>query len=468
MKTLSRRDFIRAGAASSFLFGATALPAQTRTSPTRPSRAKNLILVVSDGMSMGTLCMAEAFHRRQTGRSTHWFELYGRPGATRALMDTACASSLVTDSAAASTAWGSGVRVANGFINIAPDGSRLKPIFHRARAAGLATGLATTATITHATPAGFAAVVERRNDEADIAPQYLEHQVDVLLGGGAPFFSARNRRDGRDLFGDFASAGYQVLRDRRSLLKAGAPARMLGIFADSHLPYTLDHRASVDDSTIIPTLAEMTRAALATLSAGDRRFILQVEGARVDHAAHANDLGGLLHDQLALDAALGEVIAFCEQHPDTLLLVTSDHGNSNPGLNGTGGAYANTDRLFEKLAAFRQTNVWALSMLGKESTAETIRSVVHQATQLSLEDEEVALLQKALRAEHREGYRVRNAPLITLGQLLGNHTAVGWNGVSHTNDFTELVCWGPSSITVPNLMRNTDINTLMREALGIG
>ncbi|PTX91682.1 alkaline phosphatase [Opitutus sp. ER46] len=478
MSPFSRRDFLRAGLTGSALLlpvSLRATPAVAPAAPRRePGRARNLIFLVADGMSLGTLTLAERYRRRQEGRGMHWLSVYDRPDLRRALMDTSSASSLVTDSAAASSAWGCGHKVKNGAINMSPDGQSHRPILPLARDAGKATGVVTTATVTHATPAGFTAQAAARVDELEIATQYLGVGLDVYLGGGAKFFAAGARSDKRDLFGDFARAGYAVVRDAAGLRQAAGAPRLLGIFADGHLPYELDRRADPALAGSVPTLAEMARLALGRLAQHPEGFVVQIEGARVDHAAHANDVGGIIHDMLAFDDAIGVALEFAAGRDDTLVILTSDHGNSNPGLLGVGGSfdsrrgsYGDTMVCFDRIAQFRQTNVWALEELGPKSTAAQVRDRVHAATALALEDDEVELLRRALRKEHREGYRVRNAPLIALGQILANYTAVGWAGIAHTTDYVELAAFGPGSESIQGLVQNNALFGVMTRALGL-
>jgi len=478
MTSYPRRDFLRAGLAGSALLLGRPLhgaPEHPRPDRGHGGRARNVIFLVSDGMSLGTLTMAELYRRRHEDRGTHWLGLYERGDLRRALMDTSSANSPVTDSAAASSAWGCGHKVKNGSINIDPTGRPRPPILQQARAAGQATGLVTTATITHATPAGFAAQVSARVDEHDIALQYLAGRIDVLLGGGRRFFDPALRADGEDLFAEFGSAGYDVVRDRSSLQTAGTHAApLLGLFADGHLPYSLDHRADPHLARTVPTLAEMARTALARLAARPAGFVLQIEGARIDHAAHANDIAGLIHDQLAFDDAVGVALEFAAGRDDTLVILTTDHGNSNPGLNGSGGSfdsrggsYGDTQACFDRVARFRHTNVWALAELGPDSTARQVQDRIQEATDIALETEEIELLRRALRDEHREGYRVRNKPLIALAQVLANYTSVGWTGTQHTADYAELAAFGPGSESIHGLMPNTALFGVMVRALAL-
>ena len=163
-------------------------------------------------MSMGTLTCANLFSELTRKRQLAWAKMLANPSAHQALMNTRSLNSMVTDSSASASAWGSGSRVVNGALNILPDGKLLTPIYSLFAEKGWSTGLVTTAEITHATPAGFAIAIKSRGNSDGIAEQYLDRKVDVLLGGGSKFFSPNKRKDKRDLRGDFATAGYTVIR----------------------------------------------------------------------------------------------------------------------------------------------------------------------------------------------------------------------------------------------------------------
>lgn len=470
---LSRRSFLSTAALGALGAGlplrfSAAAPRTTHSASREPGRARNLILVVSDGMSTGTLTLAEQFRHRRDGRDTEWIKLFRDPTIRRGLMDTGSASSLVTDSAAASSAWGGGLRVNNGSLNIGPAGQRPAPLFTLARAEGRAAGLVTTASITHATPAGFAINAPGRDAESDIADLYLKTGIDLFLGGGNAFFDPALRADKHDAYAAFRAAGYQIARDRSALVAAPA-GRLLGVFANRHLPFTLDHAADHALVAAIPSLAQMTEIALNRLasSGGENGFVLQIEGARIDHAAHSNDFSGLVHDQLALDDALAFVRRFTAERDDTLVVITTDHGNANPGLHGHGLTYDDSDALFAQTFSARQTNDWILRGLSAETSAETIRERVNHAATVTLSDDEVDLLGRALRGNYGEGYRARHSPIVVLGQLLSNHYAIGWSGADHTSDFVPVLAYGPGSEHLGSFLLNTELHGLMTHALDL-
>src|SRR5690606_915024 len=128
--------------------------------------------------------MANILSERRDGKLSEWISLYHENKVTRGLMDMTSADSHVTDSSAASSSWGGGVRVNNGAVNVSPDGTHNKPILQKFKAAGKAVGCVTTVEITHATPSGFSLSSDRRSDMAGFAVQHLSLGFDVLMGGG--------------------------------------------------------------------------------------------------------------------------------------------------------------------------------------------------------------------------------------------------------------------------------------------
>jgi alkaline phosphatase len=471
---VSRRSFLKKGIALPALAVAPTIWAGSGRNgsvavPTS-GNARNVIFMVSDGMSAGTLAMADHLRRRRDGHASHWISLYEKDTAhrvRRGMMDMASLDAVVTDSAAAASSWGCGHRVNNNSVNMAPDGREHRTILEIFRDAGKKTGLVTTTTITHATPAGFSANVPSRAMQDRIAEQYLERQYDVLLGGGNEFFDAGRRRDGRDLYAAYRAAGYGVVRDRAGLSAAPSQGRLLGIFHDGHLPYTLDHVNDTQLAQAVPTLAEMTRAALQRLDADPNGFILQVEGGRVDHGAHGNDASAMLFDQVAFDDAIEAVLQFTDNRDDTLVIITSDHGNGNPALNGMGSGYLQSDPSFDRLLTFRHTNNWILSGLNAESSISAIKERVEAATGLEFTDRQAWDLLDAYRGQFRPTFSLMSSASAVMGQIMANYTAVSFTSGNHTSDFVELAAFGPGSEVITGFTRNTDMFNIMLAAVGI-
>jgi alkaline phosphatase len=466
---IARRDWLK----SAGLCGATVLlgtgHSAAQTPPPHGGKVRGVVFMVSDGMSHGVLQLAESFSQITRKRGTEWWRLFNDPTTARGLMDTASANSLVTDSAAASSAWGCGQRVNNGAINISPQGKALEPIAAVLKKSSPATriGLVTTATVTHATPAGFASNVAKRADENDIAPQYLE-RVDVILGGGSGFFNAASRPDKRDLRADFAKAGYATVNDRNQLT-ASRDKKLLGTFTRGHLPFSIDRAHDAGLTARVPTLAEMTDAALSRFLEEGNPFLLQVEGARIDHAAHLNDIGALLADQLAFDDAITRVLAMTAGLDDILIVVTSDHGNANPGLNGMGMGYSESTQRFERISRFKASHERIFADWNKLKGADATRltGLVESALGLVLRKEEAAALHDILHQRKVvEWNHLLAKPEGLLGQFTGNHTAIGWTGTTHTSDTTLVSATGPQAARFSGIVKNTGVFTHLVELLG--
>ncbi len=420
--------------------------------------------MVSDGMSTGTLNMADLYLNRKYGRGSNWIDLYRTGRGSRAFMDTASASSLVTDSAAASSAWGGGVRVNNGAINVSANGEHHQPILQKLKSSGKSVGCVTTVPITHATPAGFCINIDSRGDQSKIAELYLPLKFDVMMGGGNDYFSADKRKDKKDMYQQFTDNGYTVIRDRDALLNLQTNKPILGVFGDDGLPYTLDRNNDQSLQQSVPTIAEMTKSAIAVLSENKNGFALQVEGGKVDWAAHGNDIGGLIYDQAAFDEAIGVALAFAEKDGNTLVIITTDHGNANPGLFYDDAANKN----FDNIQNFKHTNEWVLKQIQKNDTSGRVIDLIADAQHIAITADEANSLLKYYNATAEDGlYNTGNLPLRKLAEIQQKYTCVGWGSMEHSADYVEVAAFGAGSHLLKPFVKNTDLHTLMLTATGI-
>ncbi|MEM7756227.1 MAG: alkaline phosphatase [Planctomycetota bacterium] len=463
--SVDRRRFLTAAGATGAALLASNTHAQTQRSTSQTNnRARNVILLVADGMSAGTLQLADRYLRDHGQGPSHWVRLWSRPEVRRAAQMTHSANALVTDSAAAGSAWGSGVHVNNGAINFTPDNQEPTPLLVEAKAHNKATGLVTTTRVTHATPAAFVANVPRRSLEDDIARQMLERNVDLILGGGAKHFPPETiaLRPNTD-----------VLHTQAQLRAYAAntttkPRPVIGLFNNDHMRYEID-RLQQSAAEREPSLEDMTRVALAELDQAPNGFVLQIEGGRVDHAAHANDAAALVQDQVAFDHAIAAVDAFTQGRDDTLVLLTTDHANANPGLTIYGQPGI---RCWERLAKATHSFEWITERFAerdKDNTdpLDTFVALVEQAAAVKLTQAERDAIQRGvLDRQPTSPFRPLSQPLPVLGQVLANHFGVAFVSPNHTADYVELTAWGPGSEPVAGLMDNIELHTLMRNALG--
>lgn len=277
-----------------------------------------IILMIGDGM--GTAHIAAARHSADPPLSLNIDNMkFG------GLVTTHSANSVVTDSAAAATAMATGYKTDNGMIGVLPNGYRLVNIVERAESLGLSTGLVTTTRLTDATPAAFAAHVTSRNMEDVIADQMTTSDIDVLLGGGSMHFLPAGhpdsvRGDARNLAQEFIDQGYVYVDGRGDLLAARDSDSLLGLFTPSHMAYENSRNVSAE-----PSLSEMASVAIDMLNGDQDGFFLVIEGGRIDHAAHDNDLESVVGEMMAFDLAIGVAQNFTRSTDQTLVIVTADH-----------------------------------------------------------------------------------------------------------------------------------------------
>lgn len=459
--SLSRRNFIKGSAllgGASVLTGTTSAQAATAPKPSTTTQAKNMIFLIADGMCQGTLGYAHHWSLRERGEPLNRVSIYDHEGLHTAMQDTASASSPVTDSAAAASAWGSGQRVHNRAINTTPDGKALKPLMSYAKESGKATGLVSTCRITHATPAGFTASVPHRDDEDSIAQQYFDHNVDLMLGGGYRHFD----NDTHSLISDFKAKGYNICRDKDALASTEAGQKVLGLFSDSHIPYALD-RANDTSLDGVPDLPTMFAAALDNLKDAENGFVLQVEAGRIDHAGHANDPASILHEQLEYDACLPIALEFIKNHPDTLLIVTTDHGTGGCQLDGLGSGYNGSGPALDRISDFKRSFEWMEKQLRKNGTIDA--ELVEKMWGISITPAQKAALLKDLN-DPQVKY-LSNSFARVLEKDLVEKTATGWSSHNHTSENVELLAIGPGADQVKGFIKNYELFGIMTSALSI-
>lgn len=426
-------------------------------------KAKNIIFLVSDGMSIGTPTMADLLLQRKEGRGSTWMDLYRNDRAASAIVDTASADSLVTDSAAGASAWGGGVRVKNGKLNMGVNGEKYKPILQKFKDAGKSVGCVTTVPITHATPAGFSVCMKHRGLQDQIASRYLELRYDVMMGGGMEYFDGRKREDKKNIFGDFKQKGFNVVHTKSEMGQAQAKNPTLGVFCEGGLPYDLDQKQDKDLSEKIPTLAEMTEKAISLMENNSNGFVLQVEGGKVDWAAHANDAAALLYDQIAFDDALAVAIKFAEGRDDTLVIATSDHGNANPGLI----KGKKVDKHFDTFQNTKYTNSWILKGIKSSDSPANVIERINHAQGITITDEEAKKILKGYSTDNDGLYNDYHMPFRDFSEILQNYNSVYWAGMNHSADFVQLVMFGVETEPLKPLIKNTDLHNYMLEAAGI-
>ena len=276
--------------------------------PQRPV-AKNIILLIGDGMGLAQITAGMYLNNNKTA-----LEKYPIVG----LHKSTSYDNLVTDSAAGATAFACGVKTSNGAIGIDHAGRPYETILEEAERKGLSTGMIVTSTITHATPAAFAAHVRNRRYYEEIALAYMSVEVDLMIGGGKAFFT--RREDEKDLYDNMRRRNYYVTDYFEMPLK------------DVELPENSNFAYFTADKDPLPVaqgrdyLIPATKISLDFLeSRSPKGFFTMIESSQIDWGGHANDLNYVVSEFEEFDEVIEYCLKWAEQNGETLVIVTADH-----------------------------------------------------------------------------------------------------------------------------------------------
>jgi alkaline phosphatase len=362
----------------------------------RAAEPHNVILFIADGCGYYHVDAASLYQYGRTGAQVYegfplkvamsTYKVTGnsyRP--ITAWADFGYVDLLPTSSAAAATAMSTG-RKTREYLGLDMDGNWLEHTTERVKALGKSAGVITSVQVSDATPAGFVAHHDNREDNAIIAQQmFLDSRLDVIMGCGNPWYDNDGQQGppvsydyvggqlcwnglvaGRtdfDLDGDGTTdnrvedsdgdgqpnpwALIQSLSAFRNLMQGTPPDRVLGVpQVYKSLQFYRSGDVGADPYVVpfndnVPTLAEMTAGAINVLDGNPNGFFLMVEGGEVDRAASANATGRMIESEIGFNRAIETAVAWVESHggwDETLVIVTGDHecGHlAGPGSGGT-------------------------------------------------------------------------------------------------------------------------------------
>jgi len=331
------------------------------------TQAKNVILMIGDGMGPNTVYATRIFDGQAKGNSGEENVLAFEKFPYVAYSKTYNTNAQTPDSAGTASAIMTGVKTKAGVLSVTEKTRRgnctdalANPVMslgELAEAAGLATGVVTTTRLTHATPAAFYAHSAERNWEndsdlppdakgkcKDIAAQLIDFSfgdgIDVAMGGGRrnfttiadidpeSIFKTGRRRDGRNLISEWKAKSPQhiVVQNQNEFdrIDVNSSPKVLGLFEASHMNY---EALRAKDKAGEPSLAQMTQKAIEILSKKKDGYLLVVEGGRIDHASHSGIAYRTLSEAQAFNAAVATARKITNNN-DTLIIVTADHGHT--------------------------------------------------------------------------------------------------------------------------------------------
>ena len=288
------------------------------------NKPKNIILLISDGMSLTQV----STYRLLKGGPNERIAVDKFP--VSGIVLTHSENAIVTDSASSATAFSTGRKTNNGALGLDEDNKILENFTEIIDRYGYVSSLISTSEITHATPAAYASHVDLRWKTDEISLQMMESNVMTILGGGRHFFLPEDlggkRTDGLNLLEQMESSR-MVMTEKKELdsFDHSDLGKVVGLFADE----ALRDKEKPENHVFEPSSSEMLNFAINRSEKfnenGCKGFFIMLEGSQVDWAGHANDLNYLKREMQDFDEAVELALDYATQNPDTLVIATADH-----------------------------------------------------------------------------------------------------------------------------------------------
>ncbi|KAL7331534.1 vacuolar alkaline phosphatase [Mucor circinelloides] len=437
-------------------------------------KPKNVIMMISDGLGPASVSFARTYYQ-YTQSQPYDYEMpldKIHVGQSR----TRSSSTLVTDSAAGATAFSCNMKTYNGAVGVGPKKNPCGTVLESAKhAQGMLTGLVATSRITHATPASFSAHVQDRDNENAIARQQigdnpLGRSVDLMFGGGYCHFLPKSekggcRSDSRHLLDEAAAKynwttvmynskeAFEALPSDESILPA------ISLFSSDHMDYEIDRNPEIQ-----PSLTEMSKKALDVLYKAtenkEKGFFLMIEGSRIDMAAHSNDAATHVHEILEYQNTIELVKNYVDEHPDTIMISTSDHE--------TGGL-----SLARQVAKAYPEYLWYPDVLTKvKSSTIKLESLINQQSTLTREFIVDTVLKgnlgitDATEKEIKQLMKKSNLDKY-LADMVSIRAQLGWATHGHSGVDVNLYAYGSGSEYLIGSHENTQIGEFITNILDL-
>ena len=276
-----------------------------RIEKTSQHKPKSIIFIIADGTGIGQYSLSYyANGDFAPARFEHIGLVATHPNHGQC--GTTCKR--VTDSAASGTALSSGVKSYNGAIGVDKDTLTVKTMLEWAEQKGMATGLVATSTVSHATPASFAAHVEYRKLESEIAQQFATAEIETILGGGKKYWPKK-------LINEYIRRNGQFIDNINAAVDP--EKRLLGLFSEGPLSKADEGRS--------PTTTEMAKLAIEHLDNNPNGYFVMIEESQVDWGGHANSAEYIRGEMESLNSLIDYVLDYQLLHPEVLVVLTADH-----------------------------------------------------------------------------------------------------------------------------------------------
>jgi len=444
-------------------------------------QVKYVFYFIGDGMGVNQINVTETYQAAIKGKiGIEPILMASLPVV--GMVNTYSATNGVTDSAAGGTALATGKKTKNGAIGMLEDlKTPCTSIAAWAQQSGKAVGIATTVSITHATPASFYGHQPQRNMYYEIGKDLCKSGYDFFAG--ADFHRPHVKEGEPSLHQQAQDAGYTIVKGYKEYEKKGRKADKLILFqsdkkneklGSEQLPYALDQ----DKNDL--TLEQIVRAGINFLSSKNKDgFFFQIEGGMIDWACHRNDIGNCINEVLDLDKAVKVAYEFYQQHPDeTIIVISADHETGGLAM-GVGPYEIHTDLLRFQHKSIDELK-WMLNDLYKKDPKKFNWAAVEKVLKdemgfgagITLNDKQKERLQnrwnaieKAIAENGKVQDRINDLG-DTTKHILSEVAMISWASGGHSNGYVPIYAIGPGTEVFQGRIDNIEIAPAMAKIAG--
>ncbi len=441
---------------------------------------KYIFYLIGDGMGLNQVHAAELFLASQENKNSIVPMVFSTfPHATHATSHSL--SHGVTDSGAGGTALAVGYKTKNGVIGMDSTGTTAyESIAKKAKKKGLKVGITTSVSIDHATPASFYANQKDRDMYYEIGQDIIKSNFDFF--GGAGFLKPETNAKGEKvapLIPQLEKAGYTVLYGMNDFNKVKSGTNKLILMNDKGASPT-SLKFAIDQQANDMNLANITEAAIKTLSQGNQGFFLMVEGGKIDWACHSNDGAAAIQEVLDFNKSVQKAYEFYKKHPEeTLIVVTADHetgglavgnGSSTLRINNIKNQKISQEALSAKINELREKN--------GNASWDQVKALLSEQTGLWTEVKVGEKDESEIKAAYEKSFvnhqnetakslYANNNKIASLAvNALNKASSLGWASGNHSAAFIPVFAIGVGAENFSHKMDNVDIPRTVAKIAG--
>ena len=417
---------------------------------------KNVILMIGDGMSQEAITLAR--HYKDSKDGVYGNDSLAMDEIATGAVHTSWINGPITDSAPSATAYSTGNKTKDKHVATSAEDKPLATILEGAKLEGKGTGVIMTCEVPHATPADFTAHNDSRSNYKSILSQQVNNNLDVVLGGGLGWKHQYGIEDDKEfsklqdeMKNKIKEEGYDLVETNKDMKNSKAN-KLWGMFSDADLAYDFDRKSDKDSTE--PSLGEMTNKAIDVLKKNEKGFFLMVEGSKIDWAAHANNTVGIISDVLAFDEAVQNAVDFAKKDGNTVVVVTTDHGNSGISIGREAEGFSYSQATFkDTVELFSNAKV----------TEEKFKSLIKgkndgEIVKLAKEYYGIDLTSKEIAEIKENDYNIN--------KVLALRAKIGYTTGGHTGEDVYLGIYAPTTCKkLSGVVENTEVNKYMQQMI---